>query len=186
MKISDIELIQAIWKNQIRLLSGSVVMRYVGGMYGVCRNDDFWYVSNSSEHRCSRQNITRVLGEQQLWSRIKRLYQEGHLSSKYHGELLTFFIDGELAREAFSAARNWWLARGIPQGMENGASRCVPLSENQYQAMQKDCFADLMDMFPSPPEKTKTCTYPSCNCPFDMGADSKCLRNRPSKPEGGR
>ena len=22
----------------------------------------------------------------------------------------------------------------------------------------------------------KTCSYPKCNCPFDMGADNKCLR----------
>ena len=25
------------------------------------------------------------------------------------------------------------------------------------------------------------CNYPDCECPFDMGADSKCLRNKPMK-----
>lgn len=29
------------------------------------------------------------------------------------------------------------------------------------------------------------CTYPQCNCPFDMAADNACLRNRP-QPERGR
>ena len=30
---------------------------------------------------------------------------------------------------------------------------------------------------------TKHCTYPDCNCPFDMDADNKCIVDLPQKNE---
>jgi len=38
---------------------------------------------------------------------------------------------------------------------------------------------------PAEPAAPKVCTYPDCNCPFDMGADNKCLRGYPpAEPAG--
>lgn len=35
-------------------------------------------------------------------------------------------------------------------------------------------------------DEARTCNYPDCKCPFDMGPDNLCLQNRPRKPERGR
>jgi hypothetical protein len=73
MQITDPELLEAIWQNQLKRLSRAVLSKYVGGRYGLVNDADFWFKSASSEHRISRSNITEKIGSQQLLKRLSKM-----------------------------------------------------------------------------------------------------------------
>lgn len=132
MKLSDGALVQAIWENQLRLLSRGVIDFYVGGGVGVCKDDEFNYQFASSEHRNSRDRVTTEIGRQQLLSRLRALRDRGTIQVYKGGcDLLTFMLPGGMAREAFHDARNWWLSQGVPTGFEGGKAKTVPMEPLQ-------------------------------------------------------
>jgi hypothetical protein len=148
MRIQDTELLQAMWDNQLRLLSKSVLHTYFGGKYGLVADDDFWFKSASSEHRCSRRNITDKIGSQQLMKRIKDLEEKGFVVDT-HRDFLTFYVDGKNTRKAFEEARNWWKQQGVPEGFENNACRTVEMEKERVQSLAIECNNHLKELFPS-------------------------------------
>lgn len=148
MRISDEELLQAMWENQLRLLSSRVLYTYFGGRYGLVADEEFWFKSVSSEHRISRQNITELIGSQQLMKRIRGLCKQGDVKDS-HSDSLTFFIDGENAKKAFQEARHWWLEQGVPEGFENGACRTVAMEADKIERLSAMCQNHLTELFPS-------------------------------------
>ena len=115
-KISDNELINEIWLNQLRRLSKRVLHHYMGDRYGVVPDDKFWYYASSDEHFVKRERITDAIGKKQLRNRIIKLIENGKIYSVYGKQLLTFCIDSDLAWEAFIDARNFWISKGLPTG----------------------------------------------------------------------
>ena len=143
MKISDTELLQAIWLNQLKQLSKGVLGHYVGDSWGVCSDDDFWYEAASGEGRVSRQNVTSEIGSGQLLSRLRALSQAEKIKFKRE---LTFFIDSPLARKAFQTARVFWLQNGVPTGHENGKARTAKV--DNIELLKQECESLLIDKFP--------------------------------------
>lgn len=148
MRITDVELLEAIWQNQLRRLSRAVLSKYLGGRYGLVDDADFWYKSASSEHRISRSNITEEIGSQQLLKRLRELHKKGLLSTSHAG-FLTFYIAGNNAEEAFKEARQWWKNKGVPEGIEDGACRTTPMDENTVKELSLECCQHLQTHFPS-------------------------------------
>jgi len=148
MRIQDTELLQAMWNNQLRLLSKSVLHTYFGGKYGLVADDKFWFQSASSEHRCSRKNITDKIGSQQLMKRIKDLEEKGFVVDT-HRDFLTFYVDGKNTRKAFEEARNWWKQQGVPEGIINGTCLTVPMDESTVKELSLQCQQHLQECFPS-------------------------------------
>lgn len=149
MRISDSELLQAAWENQLRLLSRGVVHKYIGGSYGLCRDDVFWLTHSMAEHSISRHRITSKIGPQQLLARIRKLYADGRLASTYGDRLLTFYIPGEVANAAFKAARNWWLEKDLPEGTENGGLRSLAMPKEEFDRLASECAEYLLESFPT-------------------------------------
>lgn len=119
MKITDEQLLDAIWENQLRILPKGVLNNYIGGSVNVCCDERNWHVYSSEEHRMSMERITNKIGRKQLISRIRSLIKNGSLycsMSDYKGLFTTFMIDNKKALEAFKAARQFWLDKGVPTG----------------------------------------------------------------------
>ena len=66
MKITDKELLDAIWKNQLRILSKNVLDNYVCGEIGLCGDREVDYQHSSSEHRITRACVTKKISFKQL------------------------------------------------------------------------------------------------------------------------
>lgn len=48
--------------------------------------------------------------------------------------------------------------------------------EHQDLGEARDSIVRSIELLLEPAPTTEKCDYPDCNCPFDMGADNKCLR----------
>ncbi|WP_027858399.1 hypothetical protein [Marinobacterium jannaschii] len=145
MKISDKELLDAVWENQLRLLSRTVLHKYMGGSYGLACGDDFWFYASSSEHIVSRQRVTDLISKKHLRSRIVSLINEGKIHSPNGDRVLGFCIDSDLAREAFSAAREFWLSKGVPEGHSEGRANTVRGID--FDAIAAECEGMLLKRF---------------------------------------
>ena len=119
MKISESELLQAVWDLQIKNASEDVLHRYVNGGHSVAQNDRFWLSSSTSVHTCSRHKITSLIGKQQIYKRIRLMISKGAIEWKHKD--CTFGIKNEeMNKSLFEDARNFWLKLGVPTGFENG------------------------------------------------------------------
>lgn len=155
MKIHDDALIQAIWTLQLKCLSRDVLHHYVGGKYGLV--DESWFLIASDIHTCERHLITPKLGKQQIYKRLRKLIEQKYVSWAHKPN--TFFIDTVQAKEAFTAAREFWLSKGVPEGFTTtkvigrttccAESRCVPLDKAEYVKLVDECFEHLQSQFRS-------------------------------------
>jgi len=143
MKINEEALIQAIWTYQLKTLCKGVLHNYVGGRYGVV--DESWFLNASGIHTCERGLITDMLGKQQAYKRIRSLIEDKYVTWAHKKH--TFFINTPQSKEAFLSARTFWLSKGVPEGFEEGRSRCIPL-EN-HQQLVDDCYEHLRSGFRS-------------------------------------
>jgi len=150
VKITDNELLQAIWENQLRRLSTAVVHRYIGGTFGICMNNQFWYQAASSEHVRSRHRIQTPIGPGQLRTRLRALANARRIATDFHqtyGSFLTFYIDTLTALQAFNDARQFWLDNGVPEGQRDGKQNTAPVPE--LDALAEQCAAMLLEKHPT-------------------------------------
>ena len=147
MKITDDELLHAIWLNQLSGLSSSVLCNYIGGGVGLDGDDEYDFTHASGEHVCGRQRVTTAVGRQQLLKRLRALVTAGKLVSPYGKQLLTFYIDSPAAREAFKAARQWWSEQGVPEGYgkhPDGRSYVKTIKLDNLDALKAECAQYLL------------------------------------------
>lgn len=145
MKITNRELLRLIWLYQLKLTAEKVIIRYVGGTYGVCRDDSFGFVVGIS--RSERRLITKRISEAQLLTRMKDLIRTKHLQAYGSPLFTTCWVNSEQSNNAFAYARAWWIAKGIPEGFDTDKQcvRTVPC-ENIEQ-LTADCTAFLLKTF---------------------------------------
>lgn len=136
MKMTDEQLLAAIWLLQIRVTAGHVLHRHPQGRYSVVYES--WFVMSSSIHIMERDRITPLLKRQQLLKRIRSLFQQGSISSEYGSRLLTFYISNDKALQVFLAARQWWTDKGIDD---------LTLTEAEHKTMLADAENHLLNLF---------------------------------------
>ena len=112
-KITDKELLIAIWERQISQLSHRVISNFIGGNIAVCDGDKTYYEFSSHISQTSRHLLTNKIGPKQLLKRIRLLNENGLLKIDRYG---AFYIDNSESFEAFKFARNWWCKAGVPTG----------------------------------------------------------------------
>lgn len=144
-KITDDELMLAIWKNQLRRLATGVLHHYIGGEYGLVNDDRYWYLAASSEHILNRHRVTDVVTKMHLRKRIVDLIQKGRVHSPYGEDVLTFCVDCGDAKRAFEDARDFWLSKGVPQGMTDG--KCNTAKIDRFCELVKECQDMLEDKY---------------------------------------
>lgn len=120
MKITDEELLDAIWQAQLRATAKGVIHYYIGGGIGLCNDNDTWYKHSCDLHVIERSQITKKIGDQQLLKRLRSLVDKGFILSLYGKRLLTFMVDKNSAWLAFKDAREFWLDHGVPEGSNEG------------------------------------------------------------------
>lgn len=162
MKITDTELLDAIWENQLRLVADDVIHNYAGGGKGLCCVSDFWYKSSSSEHIRTRYRITKKIKEPQLLNRLKQLKAKGFIETDYDrdGLFLTFMIVGNTSREVFEFARQFWLDKGIPEGsykLDDGRDCMCTTKKVDVEALLPECIEMLNERFGGSRPRVEDC-----------------------------
>lgn len=148
MKITDDELLHAIWLNQLENLSSGVLVNYVGGKSGLVGDNPTEFIFASGQHTRWREEVTDRLSKQQLLKRIRKLAEQEKVKSTGSARLLTFYIDSPAAREAFKAARQWWSEQGVPEGCgehPDGRSYAKIIKLNNLDALKAECAQYLLD-----------------------------------------
>lgn len=144
MKISDAELMQAIWEYQIKKIAQAVAHKYVPTSYGLCPDEPFWYSSACHIHYIDRKKVTSAIHPQQLLSRIRNLIKEGAVQDIRN---TGFMIHNRDSMEAFKKARAWWEAKGLRDGYNtDGSSRTIEL--RNFDELKAECQEYLLSAFP--------------------------------------
>lgn len=147
MKITDDELLHALWLNQLKNLSSGVLVNYVGGKSGLVGDNHTEFVFANDQHIRWREDITDRLSGQQLLKRIRKLAEQEKVKSTGGRRVLTFYIDSPAAREAFKAARLWWSEQGVPEGYgkhPDGRSYAKTIKLNNLDALKAECAQYLL------------------------------------------
>lgn len=145
MKITDRELLRLIWLYQLKLTAKNVLVHYVGDVYGVCGETHYEYAVGIS--RSARGNITKRISESQLLVRMKDLINSRKLARYGYPLFCTCWINAWQSRQAFDAARNWWLIQGIPEGFDTDKNCCKTVACDNIQQLTADCTAFLLKNF---------------------------------------
>jgi hypothetical protein len=148
MKITDDQLLRLFWVAQLNKLASGVLSNYVGGRSAVndAKGSDFEYASSLC--RGSAAKITSEIGRNQILARMTRLVASKKLEGRFYGSCLgSFWISSDIAIEAFLAARQWWLIRGVPTGFctEKQGMRTVLVPE--LKRMKDECQEYLVNEF---------------------------------------
>ncbi|WP_445364918.1 hypothetical protein ACJJJB_00155 (plasmid) [Microbulbifer sp. ANSA001] len=120
MIITNDELIQLVWLNQLRRLSSSVLDIGNEGKFWLTGGHESNYLCAIKESREKRCVVTTLLPQPYLWTRLKQLQESGLLNMD--GQRCVFWLDGDCSRSAWRVARNFWRKRGV-KGHPNPANR---------------------------------------------------------------
>jgi len=145
MKVTDAEILKAVWRAQVKRTARGVIDNYIGGSKGL-KNDtdqDRHYAQYQSMIR--RGNLGIQLSNGQLARRLKALIDGSTLHWSNVGNSYEF--RNEAAMNVFHFARNWWGERGVPSGFDeiNKCMRTIRLSDYDSLAVQLEL--ELLERF---------------------------------------
>ena len=150
MKITDNELLNAIWNRQVSQLPTRVIHRFIGGGIAVCENDADWCMYSSYISRTSRHLLTKKIGSQQLLKRLRDLSGKDLIKLDTNA----FWIKNQNAFNAFAFARRWWLERGVPTGCEpyimpsgRESSRAKTIIMDNWEDVSEELKCELLNRF---------------------------------------
>ena len=144
MKLTDDQLMKAIWLYQLKRMAKGVVHHYVGQRYATSDSSDGSFYHSSYMWAGESALITTELAASQRRVRIKKLIKQGRLHQQHNDR--TFFINSVAAREAFEAARQFWINAGIPVWVYQKVDP-VPLTEAKRLSLELSCAEHLVKHF---------------------------------------
>ena len=146
MKVTDAEILRAIWLSQVKRTAKGVIDNYVGGNKGLKgdRDQDRHFAQYQS--MISRGNLGIPLSNGQLARRLKALigshglkWRDGRQSS------YEFMID--TATDVFRFAREWWAARGVPSGFDDVAKCMRTARVDDFDGKVAQLESELLERF---------------------------------------
>ncbi len=147
MKIIDAVLLDAIWKNQLRLTAKGHVSHYINGTFGLqwgneC-SDDSWKAHGISERKSSRERVTSKVGPDHLLKRLRALISGGLIGTDTGDSksFSIFYIDTPKAREAWEFSCKFWRNKGLSDKAGN-ATRL-----GNFQVLKAECELVLISHF---------------------------------------
>lgn len=151
MKVTDDELLLAIFERHLELMPAQIVNHFVGRRYGL-RDlkietngvGSLFYITSTD--RCL---INVKLSHSHKLSRIKDLVAKGKLKARLLADdsLNFFYLDTPAMINAIGAAYEFWLSKGLPTGWcnQNQSMRCIPL--DNFDALCQECTDSLKAEF---------------------------------------
>ena len=146
-KITDSELIQAIWECQVYFGCNQVISRYIGGTYGLEDKDTQWNIYTFNIHQVERALITSVIGEQQILKRLRGLVLSGLVDNQ---DRCTFSLMTSTTELAFDSAHEFWESKGIPKGFDQENKRCRSIRCDNFWELLEECRKFVISKHPKP------------------------------------
>ncbi|APC14600.1 hypothetical protein BLL42_02190 [Pseudomonas frederiksbergensis] len=146
MKVTDAEILKAIWQAQVKKTAKGVITNYVGGSKGLKsdREQDRHYAQYQS--MISRGGLGIPLSKGQLARRLKALIGGDNLQWRGHpGNAYEFCTDA--AMDVFRFARNWWEERGVPAGFDQVKKCMRTIQLSDYESLAAQLEQELLERF---------------------------------------
>ncbi len=143
MKVTDEQLLDAIWRRMVLSTAKGSVSTYIGGRYGLAGDGHRHYGQDC--HIISRKSLGLPLSYGHLRKRIISLINAGRLKWITHD--CTYWIECERSLEVWNRATAWWAEKGVPGGWdaENQRMRTAPL--NDFQGLADELASILLAEF---------------------------------------
>jgi hypothetical protein len=143
MKVTDEQLLDAIWRRMVINTATGAVSTYIGGRYGLA--GDSLRHHGQDCHITSRAALGLPLSHGHLRKRIIALIGAGRLKWLTHD--CTYWIECERSLEVWNRATAWWAGKGVPGGWdkENQRMRTTPL--NDFRGLADELVRTLLEEF---------------------------------------
>jgi hypothetical protein len=137
-KVSDEELLAAIWLLQVRNTARGCISNYVGNRKGITSQSMQNYAQDIN--LMSREKLGVQLSNGHLRKRLIHLIEGGLV--QWSVRSCSFWINNEKAKEIFDYACEWWANHGVPSGydQERKAMRCEIIEgfDDLAEKLEKD------------------------------------------------
>lgn len=146
MKVTDNEILSGIWLSVAKQLPYRATHNYFGNRRGLTPKNDFWM--RSATQICTAfmsANIETKLGKGQLLLRVKRLVDNGKLSSekRVRGSSFWFWLPDSINRPAFNMTQELLATGGVLDG---------PVSATDFDHLAGGITSILINEFGELPE----------------------------------
>lgn len=142
MKITDDELLRAIWQRMLHNVVVAVTNHYIGGDRGLCKSD-YRFAFRFDVHICNRATLTDKIGKQQLLSRVRKLINEGKLKGTGGSLLTTFYVDLPCREEVYDFCRQLWIEKGLTETPMAISDEEFFLSADEIRAILLEKYGDV-------------------------------------------
>lgn len=146
MKVTDAEILQAIWRAQVKKTARGVVDNYIGGTKGLKRDSE--QDRHYSQYQCmiGRGNLGIALGKGQLARRLKALIGGENLQWQGSpGHVYEFRT--EAAMDVFRFARIWWAGHGVPSGWDADNQCMRTMLLDNYDTLAAQLEQELLERY---------------------------------------
>lgn len=151
MKVTDDELLLAIFERHLERMPSQIVNHFVGRQYGLRDLQietqgvgSLFYITATE-----RNQINVKLSHSHKLSRIKDLVAKGKLKARLLADdsLNFFYLDTPAMINAIGATYEFWLKKGVPSGWcsESQSMRCIAL--DNFDALCQECTESLKAEF---------------------------------------
>ncbi|EHK0699936.1 hypothetical protein ICL29_004061 [Salmonella enterica] len=120
MKITDKDILCAVWRATVKQLPYTATHHYLGGWYGLTNGDEFWH--QAATKICSvwrERSLDLPLSKAQSLRRIKALIERNRLVVAGHrprpGEVFHFKLPDELTRPAYDLTLKLLAGHGMTE-----------------------------------------------------------------------
>jgi len=146
MKVTDAEILRAIWLTQVKRTAKGVITNYVGGSKGLTGDSDQDRHFAQYQSMISRGNLGIPLSNGQLARRLKALIDGKTLHwNGRPGNAYEFRTEASM--NVFRFARNWWAERGVPSGFDQVNKRMRTIRLSDYESLAAQLEQELLDRF---------------------------------------
>ena len=148
MKVTDAEILRAIWLAQVKRTARGVITNYVGGSKGLTGDTDQDRHYSQYQSMISRGGLGIQLSNGQLARRLKVLIDGKNLHwCGRPGNAYEFRTDA--AMDVFRFARNWWAERGVPTGFDSDKKCMRTARVSDYESLAAQLEQELLEQFGS-------------------------------------
>ena len=145
MKVTDAEILSAIWRAQVKATAKGVICNYVGGVKGVEGKSSQHYAQDL--HIVSRERLGIPLTKGHLRKRLVSLIGTGDLCWSVHN--CTFWRKNYMADVVFDYAVKWWTERGVPSGYDKVEKRMRTAYVDDFDGKLAQLESELFERFSS-------------------------------------
>lgn len=146
MKVTDAEILQAIWRAQVKKTARGVIDNYIGGTNGLKRDSEQDRHYAQYQHMIGRGNLGIALGKGQLARRLKALIGGENLQWQGSpGHVYEFRT--EAAMDVFRFARIWWAGHGVPSGWDADNQCMRTMRLDNYDTLAAQLEQELLERY---------------------------------------